>query len=175
MNAAILKKHGHKYTISPSGCWEWTGAVHRLGYGYFQYSGKKYPAHWIHMAPRPKGKEACHKCDNKRCINPNHLWWGTRSENMQDMVSKKRYNLKSKLKHVHVMHQKRPRPSGEANGNHKLTSKDVLIIMTQIESGKTQQSIAEDFGIADSLVSRIKNGVRWSSVTGVQKTGGKAT
>jgi hypothetical protein len=169
MNTTVLRKHGHRYKVAPSGCWEWTGTVHYSGYGCFTYMKKKYPAHWIHMPPRPSGKEACHKCDNKKCINPNHLWWGTKSENSQDMVAKKRYNLASKRKHVHKMHERRPWPSGENNGAHRLTEKNVLDLVRRMKAGDQQRLLAKEFGVAESVVSRIKHGARWSSVTGISK------
>lgn len=174
MNKYVLKKHGHKYIATKSGCWEWTGTIHHMGYGNFQYSGKKYPAHWLYMGPRPIGKEACHKCDNKKCINPEHLFWGTRADNMRDMISKKRYNLDSKRRNVHKMHQKRPWPSGENNGAHRLSVRDVTEILNRIGTGITQRNLAKEFRVAESVVSRIKHGDRWGSVTGIQKHGGKA-
>jgi hypothetical protein len=76
--------------VSPepnSGCWLWLGSVHRFGYGQLRVDGKLRQA--THLAleiagkPRPAGAFALHSCDNPYCCNPDHLSWGTQSENMQ--------------------------------------------------------------------------------------------
>lgn len=78
-------------------CWIWNGAHHMLGYGQIWTNGRHRPAHQVaweleHGKPFPDGMFACHKCDNPPCVNPNHIWPGTNSENIKDAIEKGRFN-----------------------------------------------------------------------------------
>lgn len=85
-------------SITPSGCWEWTGMRDPKGYGYVTVPGKgSRRAHRVSyeefVGPIPPGLCVMHACDNPPCINPSHLSVGTTRDNMHDMIRKGRANL----------------------------------------------------------------------------------
>lgn len=79
---------------SESDCWVWTGDCMTNGYGRIEINRKKVGAHrFSYSAFRgeiPKGLEVAHACDNRKCVNPQHLWLATHAENMRDMRIKGR-------------------------------------------------------------------------------------
>lgn len=93
-----------------NGCWTWTASGDGR-YGTFYLNGKKVKAHrvsWEMSNGRsfPEGKDACHTCDNPACVNPAHIWPGTKSENAMDAVRKGRVNtgnLQPRKKMTHCL------------------------------------------------------------------------
>lgn len=85
--------------VSPDKCWEWRGKIRPDGYGSYtpiRYQGRKIQkapniAYLIVYGGLPKGAYICHKCDNKKCVNPNHLYAGTSQDNVIDMHDRGRY------------------------------------------------------------------------------------
>ncbi len=81
-------------------CWEWVGNRNNWGYGRIRIKGKFSQAHrvsWeIHNGPIPEGLLCLHKCNNRPCIRPDHLYVGTQKDNMRDMSKAGNHNL-SKL------------------------------------------------------------------------------
>ena len=91
----IEVRFNNKYIINEqTDCWEWQCATNNIGYGFFRDGDKMRTAHRVSYelfkGPIPKGMVVCHKCDNPKCVNPDHLWLGTMQDNYNDMVSKGR-------------------------------------------------------------------------------------
>jgi hypothetical protein len=80
-----------------SDCWHFCGTRNKGGYGRITYGGRMQVAHRLSyeafVGPIPHGMSVLHKCDNPSCINPEHLWLGTYTDNRRDCVQKNRHNL----------------------------------------------------------------------------------
>lgn len=93
-NKTFLERFEEKIYYSLDGCWYWLGGLNPDGYGQMcikrvakQASRVSYR---IYKGEIPEGMHICHTCDNPSCVNPYHLWAGTRKDNMLDMVQKGR-------------------------------------------------------------------------------------
>lgn len=89
-------------------CWLWQGARNPHGYGQFSRNGRHVVAHrvswgWRHGAV-PDGYLLCHRCDVPGCVNPDHLFVGTQSDNMRDCAAKGRIARVGKSKNTHCRH-----------------------------------------------------------------------
>jgi hypothetical protein len=92
----------NKLIDAMTGCWDWKRYVNKEGYGQLCYSGNNgflaHRAAWIEFNGKiPSGLYVCHTCDNRKCINPDHLFLGTAKDNIQDAVKKNRIIRKGDL------------------------------------------------------------------------------
>ena len=87
----FLKRMYKKRVITASGCWEWTGYTINTGYGQANYAGRRWSVHRliIYILKPSEYKYDMlylHKCNNRKCFNPDHLYSGTKADNSQDTV-----------------------------------------------------------------------------------------
>jgi hypothetical protein len=123
-----------------NGCWEWTGAIRgKCGYGAIKVSGRTESAHVLshrlYNGDVPAGMDVMHSCDNRKCVNPNHLSVGTRSENMIDAAHKGRLNR-------------------GRDPNVEYTAEVVRLAVEMVRRGETLRSAASSLGVAHSTVRR---------------------
>jgi hypothetical protein len=129
-----------------AGCWEWTGGVSSRGYGTFWGGDKYVTAHrwaYMHEVGDPGSRMVLHRCDNRRCVNPAHLFLGTAGDNSLDMVEKRRQTF------------------GERNPRAKLNEKQVRAIRADAAPAA---EIAAMFGVHPAHVRLIRRNGAWRHI-----------
>jgi hypothetical protein len=136
------------------GCWEWIAGRNKDGYGQIGKThgdavGAHRVAYELMVGPIPEGMCVLHRCDNPGCVNPDHLFLGTRADNTADMKAKGR--------------ARGPSFYGASNANAKLTEQDVREIRFIGGSGISQRALGLLYGVGQTQVGRILRGTRWAS------------
>jgi hypothetical protein len=135
----------------PSDCINWVGATSQ-GYGHVRIKGQDFKAHRLAYikakGPIPPGMFVCHSCDNRLCVNPDHLWVGTRRDNAIDAITKGRWN----------------RPRGEKHRNAKLTTRQVHVIRHAVRFGVTQRFLAGCFNVSKTAIRFAAIGKSWQYI-----------
>jgi hypothetical protein len=161
---AIAERFMAKVEKTPT-CWLWKGAKGGSGYGQFWNGERTITAHhFLLPEPVPVGCEACHKCDVKLCVNPDHIFIGTRSDNMRDMVQKKRHNPEAKAAGCRAMHKVRRLRLGSQNHEAVLNEETVAMIRSLPRRRGLGAVLARQYRVSESLVSGILSGKRWKHV-----------
>jgi hypothetical protein len=137
-----------------SGCWEYTGCRNDKGYGQlYDGSSRKISAHrasWaVHRGPIPDGLCVCHHCDNPSCVNPDHLFLGTKKDNFDDMWDKGR-----QAKHIGVQNR----------NSAKLDPEKVREIRRLAAAGKRPKDLAVQFDTHVVNIRLIIRGKTWKGV-----------
>lgn len=138
-----------------SGCIEWTGgttAKGSKGYGLFCVNGKMMSAHrWLYEqinGKLPEEIDVCHSCDNRKGVNIDHLFAGTRKQNMEDAVRKGR------MSHV-------ARGKGETHPMAVFTQENVNRIRERFRRGETQSAMAREFEVTVNAIHCIVRFKPW--------------
>jgi len=138
-----------------TGCWNWTQARVN-GYGQFgDGPGHARPTKRAHRGvweavngPIADGLHVCHRCDNRACVNPDHLFLGTNADNVADKVAKGRQAV----------------VNGSRNGRAKLSEHDVSIVKMLLGLGVRQHRLVGLYGVSKHSISLIGCGKTWSHV-----------
>lgn len=147
----FIQRFWNKVSISGEDqCWEWKAATQSKGYGSIGIGGGKTAlahrvAYEISNGEIPNEMHVLHKCDNRKCVNPKHLFLGTNEDNIKDKVQKGRQS------------------KGEKHGNSKLTVKEVRTIRKLHKDGDySYRQLAERFQISPSYVGSIVREEYWN-------------
>lgn len=126
---------------SKDDCWEWLAGINADGYGNFYCDYKTYSASrlsWIFTnGPIPEGKLCLHKCDNRKCVNPNHLYIGTHSDNNSD---------------------REWRNPGTSGRQSSIGASGIRTVQKLFKQGYSQKSISECFGLSTGQIHRLCRG-----------------
>lgn len=139
------------------GCWSWTGAQFRRGYGAFQLGGSTRKAHRIayelEHGPIPAGLYVCHRCDNPSCVRPDHLFLGTAADNNTDRSQKGRTKPGRNTGGYKLVPGAN---AGERNPRAKMTWQSVSDLRHRYASGhELLKDLAREYGIAFSTADKI--------------------
>jgi hypothetical protein len=151
-----IKEKLKNYKINTkTDCWLWNGATTNFGHGRIKINNKFFSVHRlsyiIHIGKIPKELFVCHHCDNPSCINPQHLFIGTRSDNMKDAYNKGRLKI--------------PHNKGENVPGHILTEKDVKKIIKIKHTQKiTDSELGKKFRVARQTINGIINNEKWKHI-----------
>lgn len=144
----IVERIKAKVRVNPeTGCHEWQGAKIPRGYGKMQIRPRMHLVHRLvyemSKGDIPEGMFVCHACDNRGCVNPDHLFLGSHVDNMQDMTAKGR------------------QAKGEGHPDAELTEDQVREIIASKESIK---ALMERYGRSRACISLIRHRKRWKHV-----------
>jgi hypothetical protein len=141
--ASLTERLLSKRFISDTGCWEWTGYIMPNGYGQIGLGQSVFLVHRasysVFVGDIPEGLYVCHKCDNRKCFNPDHLFAATHNENMADMINKGRQRSLS----------------GVESPNAKLTTEQIQEIRDRYIPYVTTAELANEFGITKQYVGQL--------------------
>lgn len=144
-----LSRYTQKFTRrGDHECWFWRGCTTTGGYGLLGMGPKCSVPRYAHRiawelanGPIPSGLFVCHRCDQRNCVNPAHLFVGTATDNMRDASSKGRLSVS--------------RPKG-----HRVTDAQCAVIVRRAARGESNAALARAFGVSAVWVGKVVKGQR---------------
>jgi hypothetical protein len=133
-----------------NGCMEWSKKTDRNGYVRFHTTDGPSLIHRysyeLHVGKIPDGICVLHRCDNRKCVAPDHLFLGTKSDNGIDRDQKNR------------------QAKGETQGHSKLTTENVILIKHELKNGISAAKIARSFNVTRQAIGLIKRNINWRHI-----------
>jgi hypothetical protein len=126
-------------------CWNWTGSIQSRGYGDGSFGGRRLLVHRLswelaHDEAPPRGLSVLHRCDNRRCVRPEHLFLGTPADNTLDMMQKGR------------------------QVTCKLTRENAIAIREACAAGVAYRQLAMQYGVSPSTIKAVASRQNWDWV-----------
>lgn len=148
------------------GCWEWHGSRLRNGYGRATVVGDRLLAHrvamWMSTREMPsRDLLVCHRCDNRRCVRPDHLFLGTPADNSADMAAKRR-GANGDRNGARLYPERVP--SGERHSQAKLTAAQVIEMRELRAGGAKTRDLMERYGVSEMTVLSIVSRRSWKHI-----------
>lgn len=154
LSKASRKRFFERIEKQTNGCWIWTGAISDTGYGKACIGHQRtMNAHKLMYllvkGPVEEGFYVCHTCDNRACVNPEHLFKGSPHDNIHDMITKGRAKF--------------PNPRyGQLNPSSKLTWKEVRKIRKEYQPGVvTMKELGKKYGVTGTQIRHIVRNIHW--------------
>lgn len=149
---SVEKRFWEKVEVGePDECWEWRASCYGSGYGQAWDGEKQVGAHRLAFRLERGGigdSQVLHTCDNKLCVNPDHLYLGDPIDNMHDAIERGQWSSYDM--------------SGEKNPNRRLDESEVKEIKSRYqEESISQRELGEEYGVSQEHIGRIVRGERW--------------
>lgn len=149
--------------VSPepnTGCWLWAGAYRGKYPAFGDYYGHRF-AYEAFVGPIEDGHDVCHVCDMPMCVNPSHLFSGTRRDNIRDMIWKRRAHWQLDEERNRRFGREGRKARGEDNGKAKLTDRDVVLIRRLSGLGAPNVVLAAAFEVSEPVISAVVRQKTW--------------